>query len=127
MQHGNGGSSVRAGSLLGNSKGGQDKGGERWESHLGLAGRERKVLMVSMDIHYPVEVSRCNCTLVRACHAALRVYSLENDLNAPKCVRVHMCPLAHVYTHTLARTHTQMLSSCYSSFTCRVQPGRRVG
>lgn len=70
--------------------------------------------MVSMDIHYPVEVSGCNCTLVRACHAAIRVYSLENDLSAPKCMRVPTCAMlqiacAHLrmctHTHSLAHTH----------------------
>ena len=80
------------------------------ESHLGLAGRGRKVLTVSVDIHYPVQVSRYSCTLVRAGPAVIQGYSLENDLGASKCMRVHMYTPAqthtHALTHTLTHTHT---------------------
>ena len=109
-----------AGSLLGNSKRGQDKGGQRWESHLGLAGGERKVFVVSMATHYPEEMSRCSYTPVRACHALIQGSDLENDLGAPKCMhvctstQVCLCTCTHTLTHKCS-LHITLHSSANSN------------
>lgn len=62
-----------------------------------------------MATPYPVDMSRCSWTPVRACHALMQGSDLENDLGAPKCVHVCVqalkCARAHAHTHS----HTNVL------------------